>query len=991
MKQFFLIAALALIGTAGAAENDAKAQAAAISAQETAVGVEAPEGFVVDVIASEPDIVQPIALAWDHQGRLYVAECRTYADRTLNYDLTESDRIVVLEDRDADGSFETRTVFAEGLQRLTGIEVGFGGVWALTSPTMVFIPDADGDLVPDGPSVTRLDGFDLKYTRHTIANGLKWGPDGWLYGRQGIVAVSEIGPPGASKEERLSIDTGIWRFHPQTNQIEAWTRGGTNPWGHDWNEEGELFYINTVIGHFWHGIPGAYTKRMFGQHQRPYLYRLIDMHADHWHFDIDGAWQKTREDPDAEDAFGGGHAHTGLMIYQADKWPEEYHGDAYTLNFHGRRINRESLHREGSGYVAKHEADLVKFPDRWFRGIDLAQGPDGDVYVLDWSDTGECHDHDGIHRESGRIYRVRYGEAASGLVKLPQTFEELDAWLRHPNVWYARHARLLVQEKAAEETLPQDWQFELLKKSSGGAADIEAIRYRQAFYNSLTGGPTTIAGGSDSSEALRAHTIRFLRNSDTAVANHELHSEKWAPDLERMAQEDSARIRLGLCSLLPSLAVGRQLTVAEALIAHGEDSDDHNYPLMLWYAIEPIIGRADEADVSRLLKACQIPELRRFIIRRIGEDYDENRALISKLILAQPEHAAGHLAGLADSLQGIPKTDPLPDWEKISSLAKDDPIVDQLGAVFGDGRSLDSLFAIADNEDADPNARRQAVKHLGTSDFPELKSHLLRWIVDDQLSGACARALAQYPDDDAGKAIVQRLVFMKLDERAAAVDVLVSRASWAKFLLDRIASKALGPDIISTVHARQIAQFGDEALSEQLGELWGEVNVSGDDPAAAALDKKLRNFITRETLQAADMSAGRLIYSQRCASCHQLYGVGGQIGPDLTGSGRHDLAYLVENILYPSAVVPAAYKMAVMKMNDGRTLSGVILASSEKRVSLRTVGAVEPMYLSPDEIESTEILNQSLMPAGLINDLDDVQLRDLIGYLMGDHQAPLKE
>ena len=140
------------------------------------------------------------------------------------------------------------------------------------------------------------------------------------------------------------------------------------------------------------------------------------MHADHWHFDIEGAWQKTRDDPDAEDAFGGGHAHTGLMIYQADKWPEEYRGDAYTLNFHGRRINRESLHREGSGYVAKHGKDLVKFPDRWFRGIDLAQGPDGDVYVLDWSDTGECHDHDGIHRESGRIYRVRYGEAASGPV-----------------------------------------------------------------------------------------------------------------------------------------------------------------------------------------------------------------------------------------------------------------------------------------------------------------------------------------------------------------------------------------------------------------------------------------------------------------------------------------------------------------------------------------------------------------------------------------------
>ena len=365
--------------------------------------------------------------------------------------------------------------------------------------------------------------------------------------------------------------------------------------------------------------------------------------------------------------------------------------------------------------------------------------------------------------------------------------------------------------------------------------------------------------------------------------------------------------------------------------------------------------------------------------------------MISKLILAQPEHAAVHLAGLADSLQGIPKADPLPDWKKISALAKDDPLVDQLGAVFGDGRSLDSLFAIADDKEADPNARRQAVEHLGTTDYPDLKSHLLRWIVDDQLSGACARALARFPDDDAGKAIVQRLVFMKLAERAAAVEVLVSRPSWAKFLLDRIASKALGPDILSTVHARQIAQFDDDALTKRLSELWGEVNVSGDDPAAAALDTKLGQLITRENLQQANLSAGRLIYSQRCANCHQLYGEGALIGPDLTGSGRHDLAYLVENVLYPSAVVPAAYKMAVLKLRDGRTLSGVVLASSEKRVSLRTVGVAEPVYLSPDEIASTEILNQSLMPAGLINDLNDEQLLDLFGYLMGDHQAPLEK
>ena len=967
----------------------AQEQEEALSAQETAAGVTAPEGFVVDVIAAEPTIAQPIAMAWDHQGRLYIAECRTYADRTLNYDLTQSDRIVVLEDKDADGSFETHTVFAEGLQRLTGIEVGFGGVWALTSPTMEFIPDADGDLVPDGPSTTKLDGFDLKYTRHTIANGLKWGPDGWLYGRQGIIAVSELGAPGTPKDERLAIDTGIWRYHPQTHEVEAWTRGGTNPWGHDWNADGELFYINTVIGHFWHGIPGAYTKRMFGQHQRPYLYRTIDMHADHWHFDIRGKWQNTRDDSDAEDAFGGGHAHTGLMIYQADKWPEEYRDDVYTLNFHGRRINREKLHREGSGYVAKHEKDLVKFPDRWFRGIDLAQGPDGDVYVLDWSDTGECHDHDGIDRVSGRVYRVRYGDAASGPVKVPETFEEVDAWLRHSNVWYARHARLLLQEKAAAgepmDEFREGFTFASAKTTDGPTAN----RLFEAASVVFTGGSSATL--SDPNEAIRVQCIYFLRDVLPFQTNDELEAEPWAPQLDEMAKNDTARVRMAISSLLPRLPADRQLPIAEALIAHGEDADDHNLPLMLWYAIEPIIATADGKNVSRLLQACQIPELRQFIIRRLGEDYGKNRALISKLILAQPKHAAVHLAGLADALQGVPKAEALDQWEKISALAKDDPIADQLGAVFGDGRSLDSLFAIADDVEADPNARRQAVQSLSTTDFPELKDHLLRWIADDQLAGTCAQALAQYPDLEVGKAIIQRFVFMKPEERSQAIDVIVTRAPWAMYLLERIRSKALGPEIISTVHARQIVQLGDEAVTAKLAEEWGEVrDASADDPAAKALAEKLRQLVTRETLPTADLSAGRLIYAQRCASCHQLYGEGGKIGPDLTGSGRSDLAYLIENVLYPSAVVPAGFKMAVIKLKDGRTLSGVITASTEKRVALRTVGAVEPMYLLPADIESTEFLSQSLMPAGLMNDLDDKQLLDLSAYLMGDHQAPLK-
>src|SRR4029077_9195050 len=188
-------------------------------------------------------------------------------------------------------------------------------------------------------------------------------------------------------------------YHPLRTRFEALTHGTTNPWGHDWNALGELFFINTVNGHLWHMIPGAHFVRPHTVDPNPRAYAQIDQHADHWH------WDHSKElilgAPGAGDSpRGGGHAHSGLSIYQADQWPAAYRGRLLTLNFHGRRVNVERLERSGSGYVGRHEPDILFAAAPWFRGIDLSYGPDGGLFILDWSDTGDCHDHDGVHRSS---------------------------------------------------------------------------------------------------------------------------------------------------------------------------------------------------------------------------------------------------------------------------------------------------------------------------------------------------------------------------------------------------------------------------------------------------------------------------------------------------------------------------------------------------------------------------------------------------------------
>jgi putative membrane-bound dehydrogenase-like protein len=412
-----------------------------ISADEAVKLIKMPDGFKATVFAAEPDVQNPIACAWDSRGRLWVAENYSYAEAAVGFDKRLRDRIVIFEDTDNDGKHDKRTVFADNLFNLTSIELGYGGVFCTAAPYLLWIPDEDGDDKPDAPKDERdskdkrdaslssyksfpslpgtstrilLDGFDDKSVRHNFVNGLRWGPDGWLYGRHGILATSKVGKPGTPDAERLPINVGIWRWHPTRHTVEMVTYGGTNPWGLDFNAEGEGFFTNTVTGHLYHMIPGAHYERMYGEDPNPYIYQLLPQTADHYHYDRSQSWTASR-DGKAND-FGGGHAHVGCMIYQGENWPEQYRGKLFTINLHGRRINVNRLERKGSGYVGKSEPDMIFFGDPWFRGNELTYGPDGGVYVLDWSDQGECHENDGVHRESGRIYKITYGEVKKNAV-----------------------------------------------------------------------------------------------------------------------------------------------------------------------------------------------------------------------------------------------------------------------------------------------------------------------------------------------------------------------------------------------------------------------------------------------------------------------------------------------------------------------------------------------------------------------------------------------
>lgn len=583
--------------------------------EEAIKGMRLPGGFRVECFASEPMIRQPIAMAFDDRNRLWVAECYTYAEARTNFDLGLRDRIVILEDSDGDGRADKKTIFHDDLQRLTGLTVGFGGVWATCAPNLLFIPDADRDDKPDGKPEIVLDGWNDNSVRHNMVNGLKWGPDGWLYGRHGIQALSIVGPPGSPKEDRTQLKCSIWRLHPRSRKFEVVCEGTTNPWGHDWDEHGQLFFINTVIGHFWHGLPGAYFKRMYGQHFRRGLYGLIDQQADHFHWDVGNEQAKDVKKGMSlsTDEAGGGHAHCGMMIYQGGQWPDRYEGKVFTANFHGRRINCDRIERKGSGYVARHEPDFLKVKDLWFRGVEIDYDMNGAVFLLDWSDVGECHENDGIHRTSGRIYRITHGPFKPGKHDLKQnSSRELAGLLIHANAKLARHAARLLQERAVGQELGK----EVLSSLSAHLKAEDTGRRLQGLWalhrSQNLNEDKLISLLGDKDEHLRIWALKLL------VDEGKTSRQAARKILDVAAKENSPLVRLHLASIMRNLSDSERWKMAETLSRSSDLAKDPVYPLMVWYGIEQQV-KNEPARALQLAKNSKLETIREWIPRRLAE------------------------------------------------------------------------------------------------------------------------------------------------------------------------------------------------------------------------------------------------------------------------------------------------------------------------------------------------------------------------------------
>lgn len=944
-----------------------------LTPQQAIARMVVPDGFRVDLFAAEPELVNPVAMAFDEKGRVYVAESVEYPRQEPG---PGRDRIKVFEDTDGDGRADRVTLFADGLNIPSGIAVGHGGVWVANAPDLLLLRDTDGDLKADRREVV-LTGFGRSDT-HELPNSLTFGPDGWLYGLNGLYNPGVIRHQG--KEHRF--DGVMFRLHPRSREFELFSEGNSNPWGIAFDQAGQAFVSACVIDHLWHIVDTGYTIRQSGPYP-PYTWPIESI-VDHFH-------QKA--------------AYCGLEWLESDTWPAEYQGLLFMGNIHGNCINVDRLERRGSTYRGVEQPDFLSAHDAWFMPVDQVVGPDGDLWVLDWYDRYHCYqdarrDAEGVDRGRGRLYRVHPvdaerrppvdlgGESDGALIER----------LADGNVWRRRTAQRLLSERLAGGTAAGDTLTRLEESCRDSRAErrpargalftlVAAQRLSVAVQDELT---------SHTDPTLRAWAIRAVPSSSKRSAV--------VDQLTRLAADPDPEVRLQVAIQAGKRDDPEMAAILIEVLVHS--GDDPLIPRVAWRHLRRRIAEVGVAPLAEQVAALErrdVPGLAavlarasRFLLGRAELTRAEGGALAGILEVAlahAPEEEAVQTLRLLAERMGTHRAAGAwvrPVQQQLGSplariAAVREPLraeMTLLSASWGDPAALElaeQLFAAAD---ADPDQRAAAFERLVAASGKDALRHAGPILSRPGESAAVQRrvlqALARIGDPEVGELVIGSIAGLDPAARRAAHDLLVQRSAWRRALVDAVAAGRLPASSLDAHQIRALQSDGDPRTSGPARRLWSVLGDSREDRALVI--HRVKSLLRR---RAGDPEQGRSVFLRICSPCHQFHGEGTLLGPELTGNGRGSLDQLLSNVLDPNLVVGASWQLRTVELEDGRVLSGTERERDEHRLVLaQASGGSESVAI--DAIVRESVLPISLMPEGLESTMSEQELVDLFDYLTID-------
>ena len=308
-----------------------------------------------------------------------------------------------------------------------------------------------------------------------------------------------------------------------------------------------------------------------------------------------------------------------------------------------------------------------------------------------------------------------------------------------------------------------------------------------------------------------------------------------------------------------------------------------------------------------------------------------------------------------------------------------------MGAVFGDANAKTSLYTIAVNAKLAPELRRDAALALLNVKEQGLSKSLTAWMSDPVLRSVALRAVAEIETPESVDGIIANYAKLDTNERRLAISTLSSRASYGLKMLQAMSSKTLPSTDLPADLVRQLQSLKNAEIDALLGSVWGTVRETAEDKAKMIEDYK--TLVANADLPQPDVVLGRAIFAKTCQQCHVLYGIGSKIGPDLTGSNRSNLDYLLSNIVDPSAVMAKEYQPTMVLTDSGRAIVGLLRSENEKSITLQS--STEVIDVPLDEIEERKLSDKSMMPDDQLRKFSEQEVRSLFAYLVSKAQNPL--
>ncbi len=939
-----------------------------------------PDGFHVELVAAEPDLVNPVAMTFDERGRIWVTESLEYPRHSAG---PGRDRIKILEDTDGDGKVDKVTVFADGLNIPSGIAVGHGGVWVANSPDILFLQDTDGDGKADRREVV-VTGFGRDDT-HELPNSLTWGPDGYLYGLNGVFNPAHVRSGGRD----YNFTCAMYRINPRTRRFELFCEGTSNPWGIAYDDVGSAFVSACVIDHLWHLTETGYYHRQGGPYP-PYTWQIGSI-ASFKH-------QKA--------------AYCGLHYFDSDEYPAEFRRRLYMGNIHGGCVNVDTLSRDGATYSSEPAPDFLTANDAWFMPVSQQTGPDGCLYILDWYDRYHCYqdagrDPAGIDRLKGRLYRVRYKETPRvwGFDLGKESDDRLIERLRTaPNQYFRSTIVRLLCERRDPATRPKleklvlDEQLALKVRMRALFARAGSEAVSDELLTSLL---------SNSEPALRAWGVRLAGNIE-ARAGHEREARHLSPAVaEHVAQaahDSSPDVRLQAAIAAPKIARIDAIAALVDVLAHS--GNDQLIPHIVWNNLQPLMETHGAAIAGQLSNAgfernASCPEFLPRLLERVlaAQTIDGNsidiifrmglraeRPLISRRcvqVLAEKiqtrELAGPRLESVKHSLQAAiasvlsgPHQRPL--FVDVALLAASwrDPLAIQAvrdlaaDATTSERRKIAAVEALASANDASilPTVESQLASRKTWS--PGFRARLLAALARLDVPRVAGLVLTQY----------DRLA---PEEKPVAIELLTQRVAWSKQLLASIAAGHVPAHDLNLSQVRKLLAFGDKQLIDEVHARWGSIR-EGRNPEREQVIGRMRQMIRAGH---GDASNGEKVFQRICAQCHKIHGQGNDVGPEITHNGRASFNQLLSNVFDPNLVIGAGYRAVVVVTNQGRVLTGLLAEDNPQRVVLKMQGGkIETVPRS--DIDTVRVSNVSLMPEQIENQMKPQEIVDLFTFLSYD-------